>query len=124
MAQGKEHKPTQETRDLVKRLSALGCPRVDIGIKLKINTDTLAKYYQQELDDGRIDANSIIAGTLFNKAKSGDTAAAMFWAKTRMQWRETDRLEVTGVNGGPIQGVLTIVRELDGASAGLPKIEG
>ena len=99
MAQGKEHKPTQENKDTVKRLSALGCPHEDIAIRLKISSDTLVKYYKNELDEGRIDANAAIAGTLFQQAKNGNTAAAIFWLKTRARWKETQVNEVTGLDG-------------------------
>jgi hypothetical protein len=102
MAQGKEHKPTQENRELVRRYSALGVTYEDIALKLKINDDTLKKYYQEELDDGRIDANAVIAGTLFNQAKKGNTAAAIFWLKTRARWKETQVNEVSGKDGGDI----------------------
>ena len=96
------HKPTQAERDTAKRLSALGCPHEDIAIRLKISSDTLTKYYQTELDEGRIDANSAIAGTLFQQAKNGNTAAAIFWLKTRARWKETSSHEVTGADGAPL----------------------
>lgn len=103
MAQGKEHKPNQSSRDTAKRLSALGCPHEDIAIRLKISADTLVKYYKEELDEGRIDANAAIAGTLFSQAKKGNTAAAIFWLKTRARWKETQVNEVTGANGGDVR---------------------
>ena len=97
------YKPTQENKDTVKRLSALGCPHEDIAIRLKISSDTLVKYYKNELDEGRIDANAAIAGTLFQQAKNGNTAAAIFWLKTRAKWKETNVNEHSGVNGGEIR---------------------
>ena len=97
------HTPTQADRDTAKRLSALGCPHEDIAKRLKISADTLVKYYQDELDEGRIDANSAIAGTLFAQAKKGNTAAAIFWLKTRARWKETQVNEVTGADGGDIR---------------------
>lgn len=103
MAQGKKHEPTQQDRDTARRLSALGVPHEDIALRLKISSDTLVKYYQEELDEGRIDANSAIAGTLFNQAKKGNTAAAIFWLKTRARWKETQVNEVTGQDGGDIK---------------------
>ena len=103
MAQGKKHEPTQADRDTAKRLSALGCPHEDIAKRLKISADTLVKYYQDELDEGRIDANSAIAGSLFAQAKKGNTAAAIFWLKTRARWKETQVNEVTGADGGDIR---------------------
>jgi hypothetical protein len=103
MAQGKKHEPTQQDRDTARRLSALGVPHEDIALRLKISSDTLVKYYQEELDEGRIDANSAIAGTLFNQAKKGNTAAAIFWLKTRARWKETQAHEHSGVDGGEIR---------------------
>jgi hypothetical protein len=103
MAQGKKHEPKQQDRDTARRLSALGVPHEDIALRLKISSDTLVKYYQEELDEGRIDANSAIAGTLFNQAKKGNTAAAIFWLKTRARWKETQSHEHSGVDGGEIR---------------------
>lgn len=97
------HKPTEKDRDTAKRLSALGVPHEDIAKRLKISADTLVKYYQEELDEGRIDANAAIAGTLFSQAKKGNTAAAIFWLKTRARWKETQVNEVTGADGGEIK---------------------
>jgi hypothetical protein len=88
MAQGKLHTPTKDTRDTAKRLSALGVPHEDIATRLKISADTLVKHYKEELDEGRIDANAAIAGTLFSQANKGNTAAAIFWLKTRARWKE------------------------------------
>ena len=34
------------------------------------------------------EANATIAGSLFAKAKGGDTPAQIFWLKTRAHWRE------------------------------------
>ena len=102
MAQGKKHEPKQQDRDTVRRLSALGVPHEDIALRIKISSDTLVKYYQDELDEGRIDANSAIAGTLFNQAKKGNTAAAIFWLKTRARWKETHAHEITGADGAPL----------------------
>ena len=102
MAQGIKHKPTQESKATAKRLSALGVPHEDIAARLKISADTLVKYYQEELDEGRIDANSAIAGSLFAQAKKGNTAAAIFWLKTRARWKETQVNEMVGNNGGAI----------------------
>lgn len=103
MAQGIKHKPTQEYKATAKRLSALGVPHEDIASRLKISSDTLVKYYKEELDEGRIDANAAIAGTLFQQAKKGNTAAAIFWLKTRARWKETQVNEVTGADGGDIR---------------------
>jgi len=88
--QGKEHIPSDESRKLVRSLSAVGIKYVDIAHKLDITDDTLRKHYKSELEDGRIDANASIGQTLFQQAKNGNTSAAIFWLKTRAGWKETN----------------------------------
>lgn len=100
--QGVAHRPTEQTRSLVKTLSAVGIRYEDIASKLDITDDTLRKHYRKELDEGRIDANASIGQTLFQQAKNGNTTAAIFWLKTRAQWKETDRVEITGADGKPV----------------------
>jgi len=67
-----------------------------------MSEDTLAKYYRKELLKGRIESNAIIAGTLYEKARQGDTQAMLFWLKTRAQWSEKNTTELTGEGGAPI----------------------
>lgn len=100
--QGVAHKPDDESRRIVKMLSAVGTRHEDIASKLDITDDTLRKHYRKELDEGRIEANASVAQTLFQQAKNGNTTAAIFWLKTRAQWRETGNLEISGPNGAPI----------------------
>ena len=82
------HDPTDKTRELVKTLSGLGLPQEDICSIVKISKPTLHKYYRDEIDLGLAEANAKIASTLFNSAVNGNTAAAIFWAKARMGWKE------------------------------------
>ena len=103
--QGKEHIPSDESRKLVRSLSAVGIKYVDIAQKLDISDDTLVKHYEKELKDGRIDANASIGQTLFQQAKNGNTSAAIFWLKTRAGWKETTVTELTGEGGGPLQAI-------------------
>lgn len=109
--QGVAHKPDDESRRIVKMLSAVGTRHEDIASKLDITDDTLRKHYRKELDEGRIEANASVAQTLFQQAKNGNTTAAIFWLKTRAQWRENDRLELTGANGGPIETFIKWAKE-------------
>ena len=102
MQQGKKYTPSDENKKLVKTLAAVGITFEDIATKLEISSDTLVKYYKKELDDGRIDANASIGQTLFQQAKNGNTAAAIFWLKTRARWKETSSHEVTGADGAPL----------------------
>jgi hypothetical protein len=98
----KPHVPDDKDRLLVKSLSAVGMPYEDISRKLKITSDTLVKYYKDELELGRADANAEIARTLYQQAKNGNVAAMMFWLKTRARWTEKHQHEISGIDGQPI----------------------
>jgi transposase len=108
------YEPTDADREVAKKLAALGTTYEDIAKKLKISSDTLVKYYKQELEEGRIDANASIAGTLFQQAKKGNTAAAIFWLKTRARWKETNVTELAAGEGAEIKGINISFVEPDG----------
>ena len=96
------HQVLATTRNEVYELSKVGTRYEDIALVLGISDDTLVKYYKPELDKGRIEANAAVAGTLFEKAKQGDTSSMIFWLKTRAQWSEKNTTELTGEGGSPI----------------------
>ncbi|WP_313349369.1 hypothetical protein [Paracoccus sp. (in: a-proteobacteria)] len=60
--------------------------------------DIKARY-----DMGRAKAVEQVAGKLLDKAQNGDLAAIIFYLKTQAGWRETNRMEVSGPEGGPVQ---------------------
>jgi transposase len=96
------HQPTEHSRVQVKTLAAVGIRHEDIASKLGISADTLTKYYKQELDDGRIDANAQVGKSLYEQAKNGNITAMIFWLKTRAGWKETQVQEHTGPDGTPL----------------------
>lgn len=83
------HHPTNESRQLVQLHATIGTKQDDIARLLSIDHKTLTRHYRDELDLAYAKANATIGGALFNKAKGGDTAAMIFWMKTRARWRET-----------------------------------
>ena len=105
------HEPSDKTRSEVSALASFGVPQEDIAAYIGISKPTLAKHYPDELSFSSIKANATVGKFLFNMAsgqarKQGATygdckTAAMFWAKTRMGWRETNNLDVT-TNGRDI----------------------
>jgi hypothetical protein len=111
MPNPKPHEPTDKTRSEVSALASFGVPQEDIAAYIGISKPTLAKHYPDELSFSSIKANATVGKFLFNMAsgqaiKSGASygecsRAAMFWAKTRMGWRETNNLDVT-TNGKDI----------------------
>ena len=81
--------PTDEQRRQVKSLSAIGTKQSATAQRLGITEKTLRKYFREELDSGELEANSKVAQALFMMACSGEnTAATIFWMKTRAGWRE------------------------------------
>ena len=93
------HEPTNHSRELVSLHATVGTPQETIADILEIDSKTLRKYYRKELDQSVAKANATIGGTLFNKAKSGDTAAAIFWMKTRAGWSEKREFNHTSSDG-------------------------
>jgi hypothetical protein len=98
------HLPTADTRIKVYTLSTVGTRHEDIASVLNISHDTLVKYYKDELDKGRIEANASVAETLFKQAKEGNTTAMIFWLKSRAKWKETSQHEISGnPDGTPVE---------------------
>lgn len=58
------------------------------------SVDSLDRHCRRELDNGALNVNAKIGGKLFQKAMGGDTTALIFWAKTRMGWKETSGLDL------------------------------
>ena len=91
-------KPTDDERKLVEQMTACGIPQESqcLVIRDGIDDKTLRKHFRRELDTAATKANTKVAGTLFNKAMSGDTTALIWWTKTRMKWSERQEIEHTG----------------------------
>jgi hypothetical protein len=97
--------PTDAERKQVEAMSGYGLPIEQIAILVRggIDTDTLRKHFANELVAGKAKANSGVGRTLFQKAMGGDTAAMIWWSKTQMRWAETQKHEVTGADGAPLE---------------------
>jgi phosphohistidine phosphatase SixA len=98
------HLPNADTQNKVYTLSTVGTRHEDIASVLNISHDTLVKYYKEELDKGRIEANASVAETLFKQAKEGNTTAMIFWLKSRAKWKESTQHEISGnPDGTPVE---------------------
>lgn len=103
------HVPTDATRAEVSALYSFGIPQEDIAAYLGIDAKTLRKHYRAELDTSVTKANAAVGRFLYQNAtgrtlKDGAThsdcvRAAMFWAKTRMGFKETNQIEHTNPDG-------------------------
>lgn len=79
---------------MVKLMSAIGIPErkmvhaiINPETKKGITPVSLRKHFREELDQGLVQAD-IKAGTNLLKLTETSAAAAIFWAKCRLQWRE------------------------------------
>ena len=97
--------PVDAERKQVEAFSGYGLPIEQIAILIRegISVDTLRKHFSNELVAGKAKANSGIGRTLFQKAMGGDTTAMIWWSKTQMRWAETQKHEVTGADGAPLE---------------------
>jgi hypothetical protein len=97
--------PTSAERKQVEALSGYGIPIEQIAVLVRdgIDADTLRKYFIIELQSGKAKANAQVGKTLFNKVLAGDTTAAIWWSKTQMRWAETQKHELTGADGVPLE---------------------
>ena len=93
------HAPTDATRQTVQLHTTVGTTQADIARVLDIDEKTLRKYYRDELDLAKAEANATIGGALFKRAKSGDTTAMIFWMKTQAGWREKTDINHTSEDG-------------------------
>lgn len=103
--------PDEKICEQVEELAADGCMKDQIAVEMGINVCTfydkqkiypeLAEAYKR----GRVRSNRIIGKSMFKKARDGDTACMIFWLTNRDSdnWRNTQRQEHTGKDGGPIQ---------------------
>ena len=81
---------TDESRKKVRELAARGVPHEDIATIIGCDATTLRKHFRDELDRGMAEANAAVCGFLFAAAEAGNVAAQIFWAKTRMHFRERE----------------------------------
>ncbi len=87
---------TEKLRRQVKSMVAMGLKQEEISILLDVTPKTLRKHFRNELDRGAVEANAEVMRSLFQMATSGkNTAATIFWVKTRCGLRERKAEEET-----------------------------
>jgi hypothetical protein len=83
--------PDAEQGRKVHSMAALGIPQEEIALILGLRSPkTLRRHFREELDRAAPEANARVAQSLFQQAISGkNTAATIFWMKSRAGWRES-----------------------------------
>ena len=92
------HIPTDKIRAEIIALRSYGVPIKEVAAYIGIDDKTMYKYYRAELEQSAMKANARVGKFLYEAASgqamrdgasySDCVRAAMFWAKTRMGWRE------------------------------------
>lgn len=107
-------KPTDRDREQIGLMAACGIPDELIAVVLGVHDDTLRKHCAAELQAAGVEVKARVGGFIvasilgldgFPGRLKDDRARAtlaIFFAKTRMGWRETIAAEHSGPNGGPI----------------------
>jgi hypothetical protein len=100
-----EFEPTEAERKQVEAMSGYGVPFEQIAALVRegIHIDTLRAHFKLELINGKAKANADIGKGIFQKAMGGDTTAQIWWSKCQMGWKETQRHELTGADGQPLE---------------------
>lgn len=77
------HKPSDETKRVVKELYACGITQERIAERLEIDAKTLRLHYREELDNNMENMIASLAKNLYQDAMNGNDGAREFWLKTR-----------------------------------------
>ena len=91
-------KPTAEQRAIVEQMATYGIPADEIAVVVAggIDEETLRRHFQRELESGIVKSNTQVAEALFKLATEGNATAAIFWAKTRMGWKDASAADLEG----------------------------
>jgi hypothetical protein len=115
MAGRKPFEPTEKQRITVAAMAACGMPQDMICSKIKnpqtgksVDMKTLRAAFRDELKEAKALATAMVAQNLFQHAMGKGreaVTAGIFWMKCQAGWKEAQKVELTGADGGPIQNV-------------------
>lgn len=83
------HQPTPESRKKVIGFTSSGFTQQQIADYFDLDSETIKKYYAEELKKTKMDKTSKLGGSIYRRGLKGDTKAAMFWLRTQAGWIET-----------------------------------
>lgn len=89
-------KPTETDRRYIRTVAGLGMTHDEMASILRIDRNTLAKHFRTDIDEGRIEAMTQVAGSLFKKATDSKVTgasvrAAEIFLKRDARWLEARR---------------------------------
>lgn len=95
--------------DKVEELAQVCDSEEEIALALGVSYSTLrrrkadSERFEQAIKRGKAKANVFVGGALMEKIRNGDTASIIFYMKSRCGWKETNRTELTGQDGGAVK---------------------
>ena len=93
----------------VEKLAQVCDSEEEIALSLGISYSTFRRrkaefeQFEQAVKRGKAKANIFVGGKLMKQIEQGNTAATIFYLKSRCGWKEIDRREITGANGGAVK---------------------
>jgi hypothetical protein len=95
--------PTVEQKQLVRLLAGFGIPPLRITRVIKnvhtgrpIGVPTLERCFQDELECGAVEMDSVACGMLAKKVREGNLVAIIWYMKNRMGWRDVSEVQRNG----------------------------
>jgi hypothetical protein len=78
----------------IEQFAGQGCTLTQIALMIDVSDSTLDRWLKhpqvkRAYERGRAIAAGEITGALYNLAKKGDVAAAIFWCKSQLGWKES-----------------------------------
>lgn len=106
------HKPTEITLKRARLLAGYRVPKGQIALIIGVNTDTLEKYYGDEMMKGVANTNRRVVKALLQNALKGDTTAQIWWTKAQLGWSE--KKDDSSENDNTVKIILDFKKDNDG----------
>ena len=78
---------------------SVGTPHAVIARAISVSEPTLHRHFQHELKNGKTEVHAAIGKNITALALAGDRTMMIFYAKTRMGWRERANIGFEDENG-------------------------
>jgi len=109
---GVAHVPTDQTRNMIALAAMAGLTQDRAGAMIGVGKLTIQRHYAAEWERGTDHASMKVVGNLYRMATATtndrvSVAAAIFWAKARLGWRERPQTAEAEAMPGP-EGKITV----------------
>jgi hypothetical protein len=108
MGRGRAFAPSDDQRRQVELMVSLGSvSQEEVAEIIGVSLPTFKKHFAKEIRLGKAKCDTAVGANIIRIASDkkngkGTVQAAIFYAKTRMGWKETTRNEHTGADGAPL----------------------